>query len=225
MATKILVVEDELKILEIVKLYLEREGYNVFTARTGLQALKVFSEITPDLVILDLMLPELAGEEVLAEIRENYRTPVIILTAKTSEDERIAGLRHGADDYVIKPFSPKELVARVAAVLRRSGLGSENELRSKDHSIFVNLAKHLVLVQGHEVALTPTEYRLLVTFLSNPDMAFSRSELAEKAFGWDYEGYEDTIYVHIKNLRKKIETYTQEKYISTVYGIGYKWVG
>jgi DNA-binding response OmpR family regulator len=224
MQRKVLVVEDETKIREIVKLYLERDGFLVYEASTGLEALEVFQEMEPDLVILDLMLPELSGEEVCSVIRSKWETPIIMLTAKTSEGDRVRGLQGGADDYVTKPFSPKELVARVNAVLRRNWGREQQELISGDEVIRVNQAKHEITIQGAEVALTPTEYRLLVLFLRNPGVVFSRSELAEHAFGWDYQGYEETIYVHIKNLRKKFEVHTTKAYITTVYGMGYKWV-
>lgn len=224
MQQKVLIVEDETKIREIVKIYLERDGFLVYEASTGLEGLEVFQEVEPDLVILDLMLPELSGEEVCSAIRSKWETPIIMLTAKTSEGDRIRGLQSGADDYVTKPFSPKELVARVNAVLRRNWGREVQELTSQDGLIRVNQAKHEITVHGAEVALTPTEYRLLVLFLRNPGMVFSRSELAEHAFGWDYQGYEETIYAHIKNLRKKLETHTTKEYIATVYGIGYKWV-
>lgn len=224
MQQKVLVVEDEAKIRNIVKLYLEKDGFDVFEAATGTEALAVFEAIEPDLVILDLMLPELSGTEVCAYIRSRWDTPIIMLTAKTSEEERIAGLQSGADDYVTKPFSPKELVARVNAVLRRKWGKESAELASADGVVRMNRTKHETRVAEQEISLTPTEYRLLELFLSNPGVVFSRSELAERAFGWDFQGYEETIYVHIKNLRKKIEAHTTTQYIATVYGMGYKWV-
>ncbi|NLJ81195.1 MAG: response regulator transcription factor [Firmicutes bacterium] len=225
MVWKVLIVEDEKKIREIVKLYLQQDGFSVLEAADGQEALQVFQEQRPDLVILDLMLPKLSGEEVSAFIRKQGETPIIMLTAKTSEEDRVKGLESGVDDYVTKPFSPKELAARVKAVLRRSGKPREAELKSGDGLIKVNQARHKTKVGGQSVALTPTEYRILVLFLSNPGVVFSRAELAEKAFGWDYEGYEETIYVHIKNLRKKIEPHSNREYIDTVYGVGYRWLG
>lgn len=224
MQRKVLIVEDEAKIREIVKIYLERDGFVVYEAGTGREGLEVFQDVEPDLVILDLMLPELSGEEVCQTIRSKWETPIIMLTAKTSEGDRIRGLQSGADDYVTKPFSPKELVARVNAVLRRNWGRDQLELTSGDGVIRVNQTKHEITIGGQEVALTPTEYRLLVLFLRNPGIVFSRGELAEHAFGWDYQGYEETIYVHIKNLRKKLEAQTTKEYITTVYGMGYKWV-
>lgn len=224
MGQKILVVEDEKKIREIIKIYLQQDGFAVLEAADGKEALELFEKEKPALVILDLMLPKISGEEVSAEIRSVSEVPIIMLTAKTSEEDRVKGLQSGVDDYVTKPFSPKELVARVNAVLRRHWRRSEGEISSKDKVIRINRAKHEVTVEDIPIALTPTEYRLLDLFLANPGVVFSRSELAERAFGWDYEGYEETIYVHIKNLRKKLEPHTSQDYIDTVYGVGYRWL-
>ncbi|HHY09004.1 MAG TPA: response regulator transcription factor [Firmicutes bacterium] len=224
MGQKILVVEDEGKIREIVKLYLQQDGFAVLEAKDGAEALELFRREAPDLVILDLMLPKIPGEEVSAQIRAVSEVPIIMLTAKTSEEDRVRGLESGVDDYVTKPFSPKELVARVNAVLRRHRRRSEGDLKSGDKVVCIDRAKHEVTVNGNLISLTPTEYRLLVLFLNNPGVVFSRAELAERAFGWDYEGYEETIYVHIKNLRKKLEPHAPQDYIDTVYGVGYRWL-
>lgn len=224
MSEKVLVVDDERKIRDIVRLYLERDGFGVYEAKDGEEALKVFQELRPDLLILDLMLPKLSGEDVTAFIRQTSDVPIIMLTAKTSEESRIAGLRGGADDYVTKPFSPKELVARVNAVLRRNWRKVPEELKSTDGFIQVNQVKHETTVHGQSIALTPTEHRLLILFLKNPAVVFSRAQLAEEAFGWDYAGYEETIYVHIKNLRKKLDAHSPKRYIHTVYGMGYRWL-
>ena len=224
MAEKVLVVDDERKIRDIVRLYLERDGFHVYEAEDGPEALEVFRDLQPDLVILDLMLPGLSGQEVAAAMRQNSDTPIIMLTAKTSEEDRIAGLRGGADDYVTKPFSPKELVARANAVLRRNWRKELETFTSGDQLIRVNESRREVTVGGQVITLTPTEYRLLLLFLRNPGVVFSRSKLADQAFGWDYAGYEETIYVHIKNLRKKLDAHTSKRYIQTVYGVGYRWV-
>lgn len=223
MTVKILVVDDEQKIREIIRLYLERDGFEVYEAYDGQMAMNLFETINPDLIILDLMLPKLSGEKVGALIRSTSETPIIMLTAKTSEEDRIAGLKSGADDYVSKPFSPKELVARVNAVLRRNWGKEQEELGTKDQIIRINQTRHETVVNGQVLALTPTEHRLLVLFVQNPGVVFSRAQLAEEAFGWEYEGYEDTMYVHIKNLRKKLEKVTEKRYITTVYGMGYRW--
>jgi DNA-binding response OmpR family regulator len=224
MAEKVLVVDDEGKIREIVRLYLERDGFMVYEAQDGAEALEVFGEVQPDLVILDLMLPQIPGEELAEIIRRGSDIPIIMLTAKTSEEDRIRGLKGGADDYVTKPFSPKELVARVNAVLRRSWRRDYQEVTSGDLVICVNQSKHEVTINNQQVDLTPTEYRLLLVFLRNPGIVFSRTKLAEYVFGWNYSGYEESIYVHIKNLRKKLGDHTKKRYIQTVYGVGYRWL-
>lgn len=224
MAEKVLVVDDELKIREIVRLYLEQDGFLVYEAQDGEEALEVFQEVQPDLVILDLMLPQIPGEELARTIRQYSDIPIIMLTAKTSEEDRIRGLEDGADDYVTKPFSPKELVARVNAVLRRNLRREQEEVTSGDQVIRINRIKHEVTINDEQVALTPTEYRLLLVFLRNPGIVFSRTKLAEHVFGWDYAGYEESIYVHIKNLRKKMGSHTKNAYIQTAYGVGYRWV-
>jgi len=224
MAKKVLVVDDEEKIRGIVRIYLERDGFMVYEAQEGAEALEVFQEVQPDLVILDLMLPQISGEELAEMIRRSSDIPIIMLTAKTSEEDRIRGLKDGADDYVTKPFSPKELVARVNAVLRRGWRRDHQEVTSRDQVVWVNQSKHEVSINGEQVALTPTEYRLLLVFLGNPGIVFSRTKLAEYVFGWDYSGYEESIYVHIKNLRKKLGDHTKKRYIQTVYGVGYRWL-
>lgn len=221
---KILVVDDEQKIRKIVKLYLERAGFSVHEAEDGPQALDLFRRLLPDLVILDLMLPGLSGEQVCSAIRQGHDTPIIMLTAKVGEEDRVAGLECGADDYVLKPFSPKELVARVNAVLRRSGRLQRRPLASGDGEVKIDPVRHETLVKGQAVELTPTEYRLLALFLANPGTVFSRGQLAEQVLGTDYDSYEETIYAHIKNLRKKISAHTAQRYIDTVYGIGYRWL-
>ncbi len=226
MTVKVLVVDDERKIREVVRLYLERDGFDVYEAEDGDEALEVFHDLKPDLVILDLMLPKIPGQDVASAIREHFDTPIIMLTAKISEEDRISGLQGGADDYVTKPFSPKELVARANAVLRRNWRkeSQSQELTSGDQIVRVNQSTREVTVGTHGVPLTPTEYSLLLLFLRNPGVVFSRSKLAQEAFGWEYAGYEETIYVHIKNLRKKLDYNTPKRYIQTVYGVGYRWV-
>lgn len=224
MGEKVLVVDDEQKIRDIVRLYLERDGFKVCEAKDGEEALDVFREIQPDMVILDLMLPKISGEELARLLRQTTDVPIIMLTAKTSEEERISGLKGGADDYVTKPFSPNELVARVNAVLRRNWRREQEELTSGDQAISVNRSQHEATLNGQVLALTPTEYSLLLVFLKNPGVVFSRTQLAEHIFGWDHIGYEETMYVHIKNLRKKLDAHTEKRYIQTVYGVGYRWL-
>lgn len=222
MALKILVVDDEQKILNLIRAYLEDQGYRVLLADDGEQAITLFDQKQPDIVILDLMLPVISGEEVCRYMREVSDVPILMLTAKTSEDHRVAGLELGADDYITKPFSPRELVARVKAIARRAKLEA-SIVATADRAIQVDVEQNRIWVNENEITLTPTELKILLTFLRNPGKVFSRSDLAELIFGLEYEGYEDSIYVHIKNLRHKIEPYTHQKYISTVYGMGYRW--
>ncbi len=221
----ILVVEDERKIAEIVRAYLEREGYSVRIAPTGSEALTLLKERF-ELVVLDLMLPDMQGEDICRVIRENSDLPVIMLTAKSGEEDRIRGLGIGADDYVVKPFSPRELVARVKALLRRTG-----KIRKKTYSINggnlrVDVSNREVFVKGKQIVLTPTEFKILMAFVENSGRIFSRDQLATIAQGFDFEGYDRTIDAHVKNLRHKIEADSKSpEFIRTVYGIGYRFNG
>jgi two-component system alkaline phosphatase synthesis response regulator PhoP len=223
---KILVVDDDRKIVDLVQAYLERDGYRVLAAYDGLQALELARQKWPDLIVLDLMLPGLDGLDVCRILRgEGNKVPIIMLTAKTTEADKLVGLDLGADDYVTKPFSPRELVARVRAVLRRVSEGEyegPSEVRFGD--LVVDFAGHEVQVRGETVHLTPTEFKLLEVLIKEPGRAFSRLELLDRVFGYDFEGFERTIDVHVKNLRKKIEPDSQNPtYIKTVYGVGYKF--
>ncbi len=220
--TRVLIVEDEKKIARLVETYLEREGYRIFVAYDGEVALDIIGREQLDLIVLDLMLPGVSGYEICEYVRQKSTIPIIMLTAKTDEDQRVKGFNMGADDYVIKPFSPKELVARIKAVLRRSSK-NESILSSDDQAVELNVDTHRTTVNSNNLQITPTEFRILETFLRNKQRVYSRSELAERAFGWDYESYEETIYVHVKNLRKKISQHTSKQYIHTVYGVGYRW--
>lgn len=221
----VLVVDDEENIVSVVKAYLEREGYNVLVSYKGQEALNIFDEKEIDFIVLDLMLPDLSGEEVCKKIRIKSNVPILMLTAKVSEGDRIYGLDIGADDYMPKPFSPKELVARVRAILRRTDgdrIATEIiELNSGD--LTINLKNMDVKKQGKLVELTATEFKLLSLLAQNIGIVFSRDTLIEKVLGYDYEGYDRTIDTHIKNIRQKIED-KDIKYIVTVYGVGYKLV-
>jgi DNA-binding response OmpR family regulator len=225
---KILVVDDDTKIVELVKLYLEREGYGVATANDGLQALRLARENHPDLIVLDLMLPGMDGLQVCSTLRAESPVPIILLTAKTTEQDRITGLDLGADDYVTKPFSPKELVARIRAVFRRTPdevlqLGP-SEVKSGD--LTVNFPHHEAYIGGKSLNLTPVEFKLLGVLVREPNRVFSRAQLIEKVLGYDFDGFDRTIDVHILNLRRKLESDTgNPKYIKTVYGAGYKFSG
>lgn len=226
MNISILLVEDDKKTVDIIRLYLEKEHYSVQTATSGLQALRLFRQQPPDLVILDLMLPQANGLDVCSIIRTESDVPVIMLTAKSTEEDKLVGLNMGADDYITKPFSPRELVARVKAVMRRTRKDDpEEEIGSLEFpNLVIDIARHEVRVRGQPIPLTPREFKLLETLAKQPGRVFSRLQLLEKAFGFDYEGLERTIDVHIKNLRKKVEPDpAQPTYILTVYGIGYKF--
>lgn len=225
---KVLVVDDDVKIVELVKLYLNRDGYNVVNAYDGKEALRLARESHPDLIVLDIMLPGMDGLEICRLLRNESSVPIILLTAKTTEQDRIVGLDLGADDYVTKPFSPKELAARVRAVLRRSldeslDLGPE-ELKFGD--LTVNFPKHEAYLNTKALNLTPVEFKLLGVFTREPNRVFSRGQLIEKVLGFDFDGFDRTIDVHILNLRRKLEPdASHPKFIKTVYGSGYKFTG
>jgi len=224
----ILVTDDDKKTVATIRLYLEHAGFDVRTAQTGREALERVREKEPDLIILDLMLPHVSGLEVCRSLRAASDIPIIMLTARTTEEDKLAGLDLGADDYVTKPFSPRELVARVKAVLRRRAAqvrdSAPPELRFDD--LIIDLKRHEVRVRGKRVALTPAEFKLLEVFIKAPDRVFTRQELVERAFGWNYEGLDRTIDAHVMNLRRKIERdRLQPSFILTVYGVGYKFAG
>jgi DNA-binding response OmpR family regulator len=221
----ILVVDDEAKIAEVLQSYLEKEGFRVVCAYSGNEALSQFDRYSPVLVILDLMLPDLPGEEVCRSIRKKSRVPVIMLTAKTEEEDILKGLGIGGDDYVTKPFSPRQVVARVNAVLRRVlNETVTDELAFNDRELVIDNMRHEVLRSGEPVALTPIEFKLLLAMVKYPTKTFTREELISMVLGDDYEGYDRVIDTHIKNLRQKIEPDTKKpRYILTVHGIGYKF--
>ncbi len=221
----VLVVDDEPKIRDLVGSYLEREGYSVFQAENGQEALEMAMRMDPDLIVLDLMLPDIAGEEVARSLREGSGVPIIMLTAKSSEDDRVTGLRIGADDYLVKPFSPRELVERVKAVLRRAGAEtSAGHVTSLDEgSLTIDRESRDVVCNGRSVSLTRSEFDLLGALASRPGRVFSRYELVTRVQGYDYEGYERTIDAHVKNLRRKLGEHPKDpRYVVTVPGVGYK---
>lgn len=226
---KILVVDDEIKIVEIVQAYLEKNGYSVVTAFNGKDALKVFEKEHPALVVLDLMLPDLSGEEVCKTLRKQSRVPIIMLTAKVSESEVINGLNIGADGYILKPFSPNELVARVIALLRRSEndiLPLSNIFSFNNDDLIIDVLKHEVKKCGEIVSLTPTEYKILLTLVKYSSKLFTREEIITIVLNEYYNGYDRTIDTHIKNLRQKVETDPKNpQYIVTVHGVGYRFGG
>ena len=225
----ILVVEDDRKIAKVVKVYLEGEGFRVFTAEKGKEALDIALKEPLSLVILDLMLPDMSGEEICQELKEIGDFPVIMLTAKSSEEERVAGFGLGADDYVVKPFSPRELMARVKAVMKRS---QKQDISDKGPISF-NKGKLSIDSRSYEVrnkdlllTLTPTEFKILSVLAGSPGRVFTRGELVDGALGYQFEGYERSIDAHIKNIRQKIEDDPRSPlFITTVYGVGYKFSG
>jgi len=202
---RILVVDDEVKIVEVVKSYLEHSGYEVYEAFNGAQVLSTFERINPSLIVLDLMLPDMSGEEICKAIRKRSRVPIIMLTAKVEEEDILKGLDIGADDYVTKPFSPKQLVARVGAVLRRTSedpLPLSNIISFNGDLVIDNL-KHEVRKNNNIINLTPNEYKILMTLVKYPKKTFTREELISMALGADFEGFDRTVDTHIKNLRQK----------------------
>lgn len=227
MNPKILIVDDDRKTVELVRLYLENDGFLVVRAYDGEAAIHTQRNENPDLIVLDLMLPKTDGIDVFRTIRSESKVPIIMLTARTTEDDKLAGLNIGADDYITKPFSPREVVARVRAVLRRSG---ENQHQQESLLVFGNMvidfARYEARIGSKPVHLTPKEFKLLEILSRNPGRPISRSELVNSAFGDSYRGLDRTIDVHVMNLRKKIESSGDLRYgIKTVYGVGYKFVG
>jgi DNA-binding response OmpR family regulator len=224
---KVLVVDDDRNIVDLVRLYLERDGYRVLVAYDGLEALKLARQRRPDLIVLDLLLPEVDGLDVCRILQTESDVPIIMLTAKTTEEDKLIGLELGADDYITKPFSPRELVARVRTVLRRVGQEApQGPTVMRFADLVIDRRSHEVRVRDEVVSLTPTEFRLLEVLAEEPGRAFTRLELLDRVFGYDFEGFERTIDVHVKNLRKKIERDPkQPTYVQTVYGVGYKFDG
>jgi DNA-binding response OmpR family regulator len=221
---KILVVDDEAKIVELVRAYLERDGYQVLTAYDGRQALELARRERPDLMVLDLMLPEVDGLEVCRILRRESSLPIIMLTARDEEPDKLVGLELGADDYITKPFSPREVVARVRAVLRRAASPPAEE-RTVVGDLVIDPARHEVFCHGQPLSLTPTEFKLLEVLARSPGRVYTRLQLLDLVQGEAYEGYERTIDAHIKNLRDKMGAFAGGGgcRIVTVYGVGYKF--
>lgn len=224
---RVLIVDDEPNILNIVEAYLVANQYEVFRAESGKEALQKFSELQPDLLILDLMLPDLSGIEVCKQIRKYSSVPIIMLTARSSESDILTGLHIGADDYISKPFSPKELVARVETVLRRvQPIKKDSRLSFYEGELEIFPESRQVFLKGKEIECTTSEYNLLEFLARHPNQVFSRDQLLENSKGWGYESTDRAIDSHIKNIRQKLEdTPRQPKYIKTVYGIGYRFGG
>jgi DNA-binding response OmpR family regulator len=225
MSTKtIMVVDDENRLVSLVESYLSREGYHVVTANNGQEALSVAKREKPDLIILDVMMPEMDGYEFMRHHRAEQGTPIILLTARVDDNEKVIGLELGADDYVTKPFRPRELTARVRAVLRRSGNTEPHAQVLRAADLTLDRETRSLDVNGRSVDLTPSEFDLLAGLMSAPGRVFSRLDLLDIIQGVRYEGYERTIDTHIKNLRGKIEADPRSpRYIETVYGVGYRF--
>ena len=221
----VLVVDDEIRIRDVVRRYLEHDGHQVITAVSGAEALEVVSRSAVDLVVLDLRLPDISGEEVAREIRRRSDVPILMLTAKVDERDRVRGLEAGADDYVTKPFSPRELVLRVSAILRRGRVQNAAESTESygDGILVIDETTHRVSVNGNSVELTPTEWGVLLALAAQPGRVCSRYELINRVRGYEFEGYERTIDSHVKNLRRKIEVApTDPVIVQTVTGVGYR---
>ncbi len=235
MAQKILLIEDEDGIIHLINLYLKNDGFTVVIAKDGADGLALHAREQPDLVILDIMLPAIDGFEVCKRIRAWSKTPILMLTARISEEDRIAGLDLGADDYLVKPFSPRELVSRVRAILRRTGLSDTSAFSNEQApaaaknevlrfpGLTLDLPARRVEVNGVEIALTPTEFDLLALLAKSPDRVFTREILMNKVWGYDYLGDGHTIDVHMSALRKKIELEPGQRYIKTVWRVGYRF--
>lgn len=226
---KILVVDDELNIIEVIKSYLENSGYEVLVAYNGKKAIEIFEKENPALIILDLMLPDIMGQDVCKTIRKRSNIPILMLTARVEEEDLLKGLDIGADDYMTKPFSPRELVARVGALLRRTGgerLPLSGILHFDDDQIVIDTLKQEVKMNGDVIDLTPIEYKILLSLAKYPLKVFTREDLINNIFSHDFNGYDRTIDTHIKNLRQKIEIDSKNpKYIITVHGTGYRFGG
>ena len=219
---RVLVVDDDEKTVELVKLYLNRDGYRVLTAYDGNEALRIARGGHPDLIVLDLMLPGINGLQICRTLRAESDVPIIMLTAMTTDQDKLTGLDMGADDYVTKPFSPRELAARVRAILRRLP-GERGPDEIKRGKFTINFIRHEVSLNGKPLNLTEVEFKLLGVLAKEPGRVFSRAQLIEQAMGYDFEGFDRTIDVHILNLRRKLEPDpSHPRHIKTVYGAGYK---
>lgn len=221
--TKLLVIDDDINICELIKLYMEKEGYEIYTAYNGQKAVEMFRECTPNLVVLDIMLPVMDGWQVCREIRKVSNIPIIMLTAKGETFDKVLGLELGADDYIVKPFDPKELVARVKAVLRRYEHKETDTQEIVYPNLVINKTNYTVKLNGNELEMPPKELDLLFFLASNPNKVFTREQLLEHVWGFDFYGDSRTVDVHVKRLREKIENENQTWQLKTVWGVGYKF--
>ncbi len=220
---KILVVDDDQNICELLRLYMEKEGYNVAIANDGVQALSTYRQFNPNIVILDIMLPKKDGWEVCREIRRSDDTPIIMLTARGETFDKVLGLELGADDYVVKPFESKEIMARIKAVLRRSSSNTDEIQQVEYDNLVINLTYYQLKVRGELVPTPPKELELLYQLASNPNRVFTRDQLLDEVWGFDYYGDSRTVDVHIKRIREKLDGVSTEWSLKTVWGVGYKF--
>lgn len=221
---KILIVDDDLNICELLRLYIAKEGYNVVTANDGVQAVEVFNQEQPNLVLLDVMMPKMDGWQVCREIRKTSDCPIIMLTAKSEVFDKILGLELGADDYIIKPFEAKEVIARIRAVLRRTNLSQKEKIRDVSwDNLSINLTNYELKVKGKTVVAPPKEMELLFHLASNPNKVFTRDQLLDEVWGFDYYCDSRTVDVHIKRIREKIDGASEQWELRTVWGVGYKF--
>ena len=224
---KVLIVEDDPHTRELVRVYLDREGHDVLTAENGIDGLRAARKDAPDIILLDLMLPGMDGRDVCQSLREESDVPIVMLTARVQEGDRLEGFDLGADDYITKPFSPREVVARIRAVLRRAARDRQDDERQMGEltigDIRVDLRNRSVTCGEADVKTTPTEFRLLTLFAKEPGRVFTRDQIIERAFGYDYDGFDRTVDVHVSSLRRKLEAANGGKrIIHTVYGVGYR---
>jgi len=222
-AGKILVVDDDANICELLRLYLEKEGYTVFQANDGEEALELFKDQSPDLILLDIMLPKLDGWQVCRTIRKQSAVPVIMLTAKGETFDKVLGLELGADDYVVKPFDAKEVIARIKAVLRRCAPASENVREVRYDKLIINITNYELTVDGKQIDAPPKEFELIFHLASNPNRVYTRDQLLDEVWGFDYYGDSRTVDVHVKRLREKLEGVSDQWSLKTVWGVGYKF--
>ena len=224
MAKKALVVEDDINIAELLRLYLEKDGFTVSVAGNGAMGITEFEKFQPDLVLLDVMLPVMDGWSVLKEIRSSSKTPVIMLTAKGETLDKVSGLEMGADDYIVKPFEVKELLARIHAVMRRTGVEEEKQSRKLEFDkLVIDMDSFELLVNGNHVDTPPKEMELLFHLASTPNRVYTRNQLLDEVWGFDYFGDSRTVDVHIKRLREKLENVSDKWSLKTVWGVGYKF--
>ena len=223
MSQKVLVVEDDINIAELLRLYLQKDGFEVSHAADGGKAVEMAKEIQPDLVLLDIMLPVMDGWQVCRELRKTMKMPIIMLTAKGETEDKVSGLEMGADDYIVKPFEMKELMARINAVLRRSEIPDDTKKKLVFDKLEINLDSYELLVDGKKVDTPPKELELLYHLAATPNRVYTRNQLLDEVWGFDYFGDSRTVDVHIKRLREKIENVSDQWELKTVWGVGYKF--